>query len=124
MPRTITRTGRAAAVASPSPIINMEDFNVLFPTDAIEEKKVSKEEVKKKIESIRHIKGFHFYIETTLASPFVDPYSNKPREYFVENESTKERVTLPDALKIGMIGSIYIPTEMYEFIHEYDKNLD
>lgn len=121
MPRTTTRASRPQ-------VINFPEVDISHLTNLFDEK-VQKAantttEVKKKTESITRLKGFHFYIETTLSSPFVDRYSSKPREYFVENEATKERVALPDALKIGMIGKTYIATEMYEFIHEYDKNLD
>lgn len=77
-----------------------------------------------KIDSIAHIQGFHFYIQTTVSGPYVDPFSDKPREYYVENESTKQKANLPDALKIGQVGNVDIPNEMYEFIHEYDKGLD
>ncbi len=82
------------------------------------------EENKVEITSLYRIGGFHFFIEVVTEGPFVDPFSKKPREYFVEYEQNKKRVSIGDAMKFGMIDGIPIPNSMFEFLHEYDKNLD
>lgn len=98
-----------------------------MPTKKVIKKKMEPEKaIEKKVivTSLAHLAGFHFYVEETKSGPYVDPFSTPPREYYVEDENRKKRVPLADALKFGMVEGVDIPNIMWEFIHEYDKNMD
>lgn len=130
MPRTRTRRTTMPTA------IPLEDFSDMFPDYPPEiktekltfklgpKKTMPKQEPTIKQEEIFVDGKFRFYIEITTQGMFVDPFSNPPREYYVENTETKKRVPLYIALKIGEVENEDIPVKMFDFIHDYDENLD
>jgi len=95
-----------------------------FKAGIIEHIPIKPVERKVKQEDLFESDGFRFYLEIVITSPFNDPFSSPPHEYYVEEIATKNRVALPIALKIGEIEGVDIPVRMFDWIHEYDESLD